>query len=97
MNIKRMLAQEAVNKYDDMRDAKFYYEKLLRYYTVRAHTCYKNLCIYFNGDSERTGWAVVPEEKCIEVLGLDSFEAARIIAMMYELKITERQNGGVVI
>lgn len=97
MNITRMLAQEAVNKYNDMRDAECYYEKLLRYYTERAKTCYKKLCIYFNGDSERTGRSVVPEEKCIEVLGLDSFEGSRIIAMIYELKITERQNGGMVI
>ena len=97
MNIRMVLAQEAVNKYDDMRDAEWYYEKLLRHYTERAKTCYKKLCIYFNGNSERTGSSVVPEEKCIEVLGLDSFEGARIIAMMYELKITERQNGGVVI
>lgn len=97
MTIKMMLAQEAVNKYNDMRDAECYYEKLLRHYTERAKICYKNLCIYFNGDSERTGRSVVPEEKCIEVLGLDSFEGSRIIAMMYELKITERQNGGMVI
>lgn len=97
MNITRMLAQEAVNKYNDMRDAECYYEKLLRYYTERAKTCYKKLCIYFNGDSERTGRSVAPEEKYIEVLGLDSFEGSRIIAMMYELKITERQNGGMVI
>lgn len=97
MNIKKMLAQEAANKYDDMRDAECCYEKLLRHYTEQAKICYKNLCIYFNGDSERTGRSVVPEEKCIEVLGLDSFEGPRIIAMMYELKITERQNGGMVI
>lgn len=97
MTIKMMLAQEAVNKYNDMRDAECYYEKLLRHYTERAKICYKNLCIYFNGDSERTGRSVVPEEKSIEVLGLDSFEGSRIIAMMYELKITERQNGGMVI
>lgn len=76
MTIKMMLAQEAVNKYNDMRDAECYYEKLLRYYTERAKTCYKKLCIYFNGDSERTGRSVVPEEKCIEVLGLDSFEGS---------------------
>lgn len=31
MNIKMMLAQESVNKYDDMRDAEWYYEKLLRH------------------------------------------------------------------
>lgn len=97
MNIRMMLAQEAVNKYDDMRDAEWYYEKLLRHYTERAKICYKNLCIYFNGDSERTGRSVVPEEKCIEVLGLDSFEGSRIIAMMYELNITERQKGSMVI
>lgn len=97
MNITKMLVQEAVNKYDDMRDAERCYEKLLSHYTERAKICYKNLCIYFNGDSERTGKSVVPEEKCIEVLGLDSFEGSRIIAMMYELKITERQNGGMVI
>lgn len=97
MNIKMMLAQEAANKYDDMKDAECCYEKLLGYYTRCAVTCYKKLCIYFNGDSERTGCSVVPEEKCIEVLGLDSFEGSRIIAMMYELKITERQNGGMVI
>lgn len=36
MTIKMMLAQEAVNKYNDMRDAECYYEKLLRYYTERA-------------------------------------------------------------
>nr|DAX03585.1 MAG TPA: hypothetical protein [Caudoviricetes sp.] len=97
MNIKMMLAQEAANKYDDMEDAECYYEMLLGYYTRRAVMCYKKLYIYFNGDLERTGRSVVPEEKCIEVLGLDSFEGARIIAMMCELNITERQNGGIVI
>lgn len=42
MNIKMMLAQEAANKYDDMKDAECYYEMLLGYYTRCAVTCYKN-------------------------------------------------------
>lgn len=97
MNIKKELAQEAVNKYDDMRDAECYYEKALKFYVNKARESYKTLCRYFNGGENRTGQCVVSEEHCIEVLGLDSFEGARVIRMMYEIKITERQNGGMVI
>lgn len=45
MNITMMLAQEAVNKYNDMRDAECYYEKLLRYYTEQAKPVTKN-CVF---------------------------------------------------
>lgn len=47
MNIKMMLAQEAANKYDDMKDAECYYEMLLGYYTRCAVTCYKKLVYLF--------------------------------------------------
>lgn len=49
MNIKTELAQEAVNKYDDMRDAECYYEKVLKFYVNKARESYKTLCRYFNG------------------------------------------------
>lgn len=92
-----LLAKEAVNRYENMHDAERYYEKQLEYYTKQAKYCYKVLCRYFNGDENKTGKSIVPGEKCIEVLGLDEEEGSRIIRMMYELNITERQNGMVVI
>lgn len=63
----------------------------------KARTGYKVLCEYFNGSATRTGLCVVSEDRAIEVLGLNNYDGKRVLAMMYELKLTERQNGMVVI
>ena len=97
MKMSILLTQEALNRYENMCDAERYYEKQLAYYTKQAKICYKVLCRYFNDDENDTGQSIVPEEKCIEVLGFDKEEGSRVIRMMYELNITERQNGMVVI
>ena len=43
------------------------------------------------------GLCVVPEDTAIEVLGLNKYDGKRVLAMMNELKLTERQNGMIVI
>ena len=97
MKMSMLLAQEAVNRYENMLDAEVFYEKQLTYYTRQAKICYKMLCRYFNDDENDTCKSIVPEEMCIEVLGFDKEEGSRVLGMMYELGITECQNGMVVI
>lgn len=63
----------------------------------KARTGYKVLCKYFNGSTTRTGLCVVSEDRVNEVLGLNNYGGKRVLTMMYELKLTERQNGMVVI
>lgn len=98
MKMSMVLEQEAVNRCENMDEAERYYEKQLAYYTLQANICYKVLCRYFNDDENITGLSIVPEEKCLKVLGIvDKEEGSRVIAMMYELNLTERQNGCMVI
>ena len=63
----------------------------------KARNGYKVLCEYFNGSTTKTGLCVVSEDRVIEVLGLNNHDGKQVLAMMYELKLTERQNGMVVI
>lgn len=58
---------------------------------------YEHLHNYFNGSTTKTGLCVVSEDRANEVLGLNNYDGKRVLAMMYELKLTERQNGMVVI
>lgn len=49
------------------------------------------------GSADRTGISTVSEERCIEVMGYNMIEGSRVLAMMYEMNITERQGGLVVL
>ena len=97
MNIYTIISKEATEKYVDTYLAYNYYEKTVAHLEENARTGYKVLCEYFNGTSTRTGLCVVSENIAIEVLGLTNYDGKRVLAMMYELKLTERQNGMIVI
>ena len=97
MNIYTIISKEATEKYADTYLAYNYYEKTVRRLEENARTGYKVLCEYFNGSTIKTGLCVVSEDRAIEVLGLNNYDGKRVLAMMYELKLTERQNGMVVI
>ena len=84
-------------KYADTYLAYNYYEKTVARLEEKARNGYKVLCEYFNGSTTKTGLCVVSEDRAIEVLGLNNYDGKRVLAMMYELKLTERQNGMVVI
>ena len=97
MNIYTIISKEATEKYADTYLAYNYYEKTVARIEENARTGYKVLCEYFNGSTTRTGLCVVSEDRAIEVLGLNNYDGKQVLAMMYELKLTERQNGMVVI
>lgn len=81
MNIYTIISKEATEKYADTYLAYNYYEKTVARLEENA----------------RTGLCVVSEDRAIEVLGLNNYDGKQVLAMMYELKLTERQNGMVVI
>ena len=97
MNNYTKISKEATEKYADTYLAYNYYEKTVARIEEKARTGYKVLCEYFNGSTTRTALCVVSEDRAIEVLGLNNYDGKRVLAMMYELKLTERQNGMVVI
>lgn len=97
MNIYTIISKEATEKYADTYLAYNYYKKTVARIEEKARTGYKVLCEYFNGSTTRTGLCVVSEDRAIEVLGLNNYDGKRVLVMMYELKLTERQNGMVVI
>lgn len=97
MNIYTIISKEATEKYADTYLAYNYYEKTVARIEENARSGYKVLCEYFNGSTTRTGLCVVSEDRAIEVLGLNNYDGKQVLAMMYELKLTERQNGMVVI
>lgn len=97
MNIYTIISKEATEKYADKYSAYNYYKKTVAGIEEKARTGYKDLCEYFNGSTTRTGLCVVSEDRAIEVLGLNNYDGKRVLGMMYELKLTERQNGMVVI
>lgn len=97
MNIYEIISLEAVDKFDDTRLAYKYYRNVISHLEEQAKIGYKVLCEYFNGTSSRTGLCVVSEKRAIEVLGLTWHEGNRVLSMMYELNLTERQNGMIVI
>ena len=97
MNIYTIISKEATEKYADTYLAYNYYEKTVTRLEVNARNGYKVLCQYFNGSTTKTGLCVVSEDRGIEVLGLNNHDGKQALAMMYELKLTERQNGMVVI
>ena len=97
MNIYTIISKEATEKYADTYLAYNYYEKTVARLEENARKGYKVLCEYFNGSTTKTGLCVVSEDRVIEVLGLNNHDGKRVLAMMYELKLTERQNGMVVI
>ena len=97
MNIYTIISKEATEKYEDTYLAYNYYEKTVARLEENARKGYKVLCEYFNGSTTKTGLCVVSEDRAIEVLGLNNYDGKRVLAMMYELKLTERQNGMVVI
>ena len=97
MNIYTIISKEATEKYADTYLAYNYYEKTVACLEEKARTGYKVLCEYFNGSTTKTGLCVVSEDRAIEVLGLNNYDGKQVLAMMYELKLTERQNGMVVI
>ena len=97
MNIYTIISKEATEKYADTYLAYNYYKKTVARIEEKARTGYKVLCEYFNGSTTRTGLCVVSEDRAIEVLGLNNYDGKQVLAMMYELKLTERQNGMVVI
>lgn len=97
MNIYTIISKEATEKYAGTYLAYNYYEKTVARLEENARTGYKVLCEYFNGLTTRTGLSVVSEDRAIEVLGLNNYDGKRVLVMMYELKLTERQNGMVVI
>ena len=97
MNIYTIISKEATEKYADTYLAYNYYEKTVARIEEEARTGYKVLCEYFNGSTTRTGLCVISEDRAIEVLGLNNYDGKQVLAMMYALKLTERQNGMVVI
>ena len=97
MNIYTIISKEATEKYEDTYLAYNYYEKTVERIKEKARTGYKVLCEYFNGSTTKTGLCLVSADRAIEVLGLNNYDGKRVLAMMYELKLTERQNGMVVI
>lgn len=96
MNIYTIISKEATEKYVDMDLAYNYYEKTVAR-IEEARTGYKVLCEYFNGSATRTGLCIVSEDRAIDVLGLNNHNGKQVLAMMYALKLTERQSGMVVI
>ena len=96
MNIYTIISKEATEKYADTYLA-YNYEKTVARLEENARNGYKVLCEYFNGSTTKTGLCVVSEDRAIEVLGLNNHDGKQVLAMMYELKLTERQNGMVVI
>lgn len=97
MNIYTIISKEATEKYADTYLAYNYYEKTVTRLEENARKGYKVLCAYFNGSTTKTGLCVVSEDRAIEVLGLNNHDGKQVLAMMYELKLTERQNGMIVI
>jgi hypothetical protein len=97
MNIYTIISKEATEKYADTYLAYNYYKKTVARLEENARNGYKVLCEYFNGSTTKTGLCVVSEDRVIEVLGLNKHDGKQVFAMMYELKLTERQNGMVVI
>lgn len=97
MNIYTIISKEATEKYADTYLAYNYYNKTVARLEENARNGYKVLCGYFNGSTNKTGLCVVSEDRVIEVLGLNNHDGKQVLAMMYELKLTERQNGMVVI
>lgn len=97
MNIYTIISKEATEKYADTYLAYNYYEKTVTRLEENVRNGYKVLCEYFNGSTTKTGLCVVSEDRAIEVLGLNNYDGKQVLAMMYELKLTERQNGMVVI
>lgn len=97
MNIYTIISKEATEKYADTYLAYNYYEKTVARLEENARKGYNVLCEYFNGSTTKTGLCVVSEDRAIEVLGLNNYDGKRVLAMMYELKLTERQNGMIVI
>ena len=91
---KQKIKKKGEKRYEHLHN---YYEKTVARIEEKARTGYKVLCEYFNGSTTRTGLCVVSEDRVIEVLGLNNYDGKRVLAMMYELKLTERQNGMVVI
>lgn len=97
MNIFEIIAEETVKRFG--RDDKAYkvYQDGIKHYKEAASVGYKVLCEYFNGSEDRTGISTVSEDRCIEVMGYNMIEGSRVLAMMYEMNITERQGGLVVL
>lgn len=97
MNNYTIISKEATEKYADTYLAYNYYEKTVARLEENARNGYKVYVSFFNGSTTKTGLCVVSVDRAIEVLGLNNYDGKRVLAMMYELKITERQNGMVVI
>lgn len=99
MSIYQEISKEVVAKYGNGEHGYKMYKKGIAHYTEAAKTAYKTLCEYFNGNVNRTGCGIVPESRCLEVLGYDpeSTEGIRVLNMMYTLNITEKSNGCVIV
>lgn len=97
MSIFEIIAEETVKRFGHDDKAYKVYQDGVKHYKEAASMGYKVLCKYFNGSADRTGVSTVSEERCIEVMGYDMTEGSRVLAMMYEMNITERQGGLVVL
>lgn len=97
MNIYTIISKEATEKVCGHLFSIQLIQKTVTRLEENARKGYKVLCEYFNGSTTKTGLCVVSEDRDIEVLVLNNYEGKQVLAMMYELKLTERQNGMVVI
>lgn len=97
MSVYEMITEKVVKKYGQGEKAYQIFKNGVKYYEEAAKEGYRVLCEYFNGSASRTGISVVPEERCIDVMGYDVAEGSMVLAMMYELNITEKQGGLVVL
>lgn len=97
MSIFQIIAEETAKRFGQDEKGYEMYKAGVKHYKDVAKEGYRVLCEYFNGAADRTGISVVPEERCISVMGYDITEGSMVLAMMYELNITEKQGGLVVL
>lgn len=97
MSIFQIIAEETVERFGQDEKAYEIYKAGVKHYKDAAKEGYRVLCEHFNGAADRTGISVVSEEKCINIMGYDMTEGTKVLAMMYEMNITERQGGAVVL
>lgn len=97
MSIYEIIAEKAVERFGQNEKGYAAFKNSVKHYENAAKEGYQALCEHFNGAANCTGLSVVSEEICIDTLGYDKTEGAMVLAMMYELNITERQSGLVVL
>lgn len=96
MNIYTIISKEATEKYAGTYLA-YNYKKLTHVLKKMLEMDIKFYASISMDQQLKTGLWVVSEDRAIEVLGLNNYDGKQVLAMMYELKLTERQNGMAVI